>query len=73
MGIQMKQKELTTTFMLISNWKKSSGLRGLNKNISALQWLKTICDASSYGELMTRFSQKMFTIKNSSFFTSQLS
>ena len=30
--IQMSLKELTKTFMMISNWKKSFGLHGLNKN-----------------------------------------
>ena len=32
----MKQKELTKTFMMISNWKKAFGLHGLYKNITAL-------------------------------------
>ena len=35
MGIQMKQKELTNTFMMISNWKKMFGLHGLYKDISS--------------------------------------
>ena len=35
-GIQMHREELTSTFMVISNWKKSFGLRGLNKSVSAL-------------------------------------
>ena len=29
----MKQKELIKTFMMISNWKKPSGLHGLYKKI----------------------------------------
>ena len=33
-SIQMK--ELTKTFMMISNWKKPSGLHGFNKINSAL-------------------------------------
>ena len=33
----MKQKELTKTFMIISNKKKPVGLHGLCKNMSALQ------------------------------------
>ena len=35
-SIQMKQKELTKTFMVISNWKKPFGFQGLYINISAL-------------------------------------
>ena len=35
-GIQMNQKELTKTFMMISTWKKPSDLHGLHKHISAL-------------------------------------
>ena len=35
-GIQMKQKELTKTFMMISNWIKTFCLHGLYKNNSAL-------------------------------------
>ena len=35
-GIQMNRKELTKTFMMISNWKKPFGLHGLYKAISAL-------------------------------------
>ena len=35
MGIQMKQKELTKTFM-ITNWKKPLGLQDLYQDISAL-------------------------------------
>ena len=35
-GIQMKRKELTKSFMMIQNWKKPFGLHGLNRNISAL-------------------------------------
>ena len=33
MGIQMNRKELTKTFMMISNWKKTFGLQGFNKKI----------------------------------------
>ena len=35
----MNQKELTKTFMMISNWIKPFGLHGLYKNISALKGL----------------------------------
>ena len=35
-GIQMKWKELTKKFMMISNWKKRFGLHGLYKKILAL-------------------------------------
>ena len=37
MGIQMKQKKLADTFMMILNWKKPFDLHNLYKNISALQ------------------------------------
>ena len=39
MGIQMTQKDLTKTFMMISNWTKPFGLHGIYKTISAL-WKK---------------------------------
>ena len=39
-GIQMNWKELTKTFMQISNWSKTSSLHDLNKNISALKGLR---------------------------------
>ena len=32
-GIQMNQKELTKTFVMISNWEKPFGLHGLYKMI----------------------------------------
>ena len=35
-GIQMKQKVLTKTFMMILNWKRPFDLHSLYKNISAL-------------------------------------
>ena len=35
----MNQKELTKTFMTISNWTKRFGLDGFYKNISALKGL----------------------------------
>ena len=35
-GIQMKRRELTKTFLMILNWKKPFGLHSLYKNISAL-------------------------------------
>ena len=35
-GIQMKQKELTKTFMMISDGRKLFGLHGLNISILAL-------------------------------------
>ena len=36
-GLQMKQKELTKTFMMISNWEKTFGLHGLyNKYFSVV-------------------------------------
>ena len=37
--IQMKQKELTKTFTMISNWKIPFGLHGSCKNIWRLQGL----------------------------------
>ena len=37
MGIQMNRKELNMTFMMISDWKKTFGLHGFHKNISALK------------------------------------
>ena len=40
MGIQMNQKELSETFMLISNWIKPSGLHGLYTKYSALWGLR---------------------------------
>ena len=33
----MNQKELTKTFMMISNWKKTFGLHGFYKNIQRLK------------------------------------
>ena len=36
-GIKMKQKELTKTFIMISNWKNPFGFYGLYKNMSALK------------------------------------
>ena len=36
----MNQKELTKTFMVISNWKKLFGFHGLYKYISALYMLE---------------------------------
>ena len=38
-GIQMKRKELTKTFMMISNSKTPFGLQGFHKKHSALQEL----------------------------------
>ena len=35
----MNQKDLIKTFMMISNWKNPFDLRGVYKNISALQGL----------------------------------
>ena len=35
-GIQMKRKELTKTFMMTSNWKKPFDLHGLYKHIPAI-------------------------------------
>ena len=35
-GIEMKWKELTRTFMMIPNWKITCGLHGLYKNILEL-------------------------------------
>ena len=35
-GIQMKHKELTETFMMISNWNKPFGIHDLYKITSAL-------------------------------------
>ena len=32
-GIQMNPKELTKTFMTISNWEKNLGLQGFHKKI----------------------------------------
>ena len=40
-SIQIKRKQLTRTFIMISNWKKNFCLHGLYKNISALQRLLT--------------------------------
>ena len=40
MGIQMNQKELTKTFMMISNWKNPFSLQDFFKKNSALQGLK---------------------------------
>ena len=34
-GIQMKLRQLTETFVTISNWKNPFGLHGLYTNISA--------------------------------------
>ena len=36
----MKREELTKTFMMISNFKKTFGRHGLYKNIAALQGLR---------------------------------
>ena len=49
---QMKQKVLSKTFMMISNWKKPFGLHGLYEDMSALyelklSWLVRLCDSSS--------------------------
>ena len=38
----MNRKELTKTFMMISNWKKPICFHGLYKNISALQGLSSV-------------------------------
>ena len=40
MGIQMNHKELTKTFMIISNWNKPFGLHELYKINSAFEGLK---------------------------------
>ena len=47
-GIQMNRKELTETFMMISNWKNLFDLHDLYTNISALwrlnqDWVKIWC------------------------------
>ena len=36
-GSQMKRKELTKTFMMISNWKKHFGLHGLHNYSGAIR------------------------------------
>ena len=35
-GLHRKQKELTKTFMIISNWEKFFGLHGLDRQILVL-------------------------------------
>ena len=49
MGIQMKQKELTETFMLILNRKKPFDLHGLNKNVLELKGLIKDTSANTLG------------------------
>ena len=36
-GIQMSRKELTKTFIMITNWIKPFGLHGLYKNIQRFE------------------------------------
>ena len=54
MGIQMNQKELTKTFMMLSHWIKLFGLHVLYKNYPALTGSFVFCTYNKIIQLLQK-------------------